>query len=220
MFGIDMGVSGDQYAQHGALESSAGFATNLGEEDLTASNKFMQDILSGDASKVTSVLSPQISAAKTSAQQNTKTMAENGTRGGGTGAATAKANDTAHSDITNVIAELTKGAASSLSSTGSGLLSAGMAGNQVGYDQASAIQKQKLAKFNDIVNSTAAVAAAPFTGGASLTGLTSNGGSGMGGGFSMPGGGGGGGSAWTPQASDFIQNMGEGGGNAGLMFDL
>ncbi len=220
MFGIDMGVSGDQSAQHGSLEQSSGFATGLGENDLTASSKFMQGILSGDSSKITSLLAPQIGALKTSAQQTAKTTAENGTRSGGTAATAAAANDKVHSDITNLVAGITGNAASTLGSEGSNLLSTGMAGTQAGFDQATKLQQQKLAKFNDIVNSTAAVAAAPFTGGASLTGLTSNGGSGMGGGFSMPGGGGGGGSAWTPQASDLIQNMGEGGGNAGLVFDL
>jgi len=165
MFGIGIGPTGDELAQHGSLESSAGFATNLGEKDLTASSDFMRGILSGDASKVTSLLSPQISAVKTSAQQNTKTMAENGTRGGGTGAATAKANDTAHSDIVNLIASITGTAASSLGSTGSGLLSAGMAGNEAGFNQAGDIHAEKMAQFNDLMSgigkTAGAIAAMP-----------------------------------------------------------
>ena len=155
-----MGVSGDQYAQHGALEQSSGFATGLGEGDLTASSKFMQGILSGDASKITSVLSPLISSAKTSAQQTQKTNTEMGTRSGGTTASNIAATDKGHSDITSAIAGLTGTAATTLGTEGAGLLSAGMAGDQVGFDQAGAIQKQKLAKFNDIISSIAATAGA------------------------------------------------------------
>ena len=154
-----MGVSGDQYAQHGALEQSSGFATGLGEGDLTASSKFMQGILSGDATKISSVLSPLISSAKTSAQQTQKTGTEMGTRSGGTTASNIASTDKVHSDITSAIAGLTGTAATTLGSEGAGLLSAGMAGDQVGFDQAGAIQKQKLAKFNDIISSIASTIA-------------------------------------------------------------
>ncbi len=183
-----MGVSADQYAQHGALENAGGFATNLGEKDLTASSDFMNAVLSGDATKQAQVLAPEISAAKTSAAQDRKTGAEFGTRSGGTTAANNAATDKVHSDITDLLGKLTGGAASSLGSMGGSLLNTGINAAETGFDQAGAIQKQKLAKFNDIISSSAAVAAAPFTGGASLGGLTSGGGTG-GTPFSMPGGG-------------------------------
>lgn len=202
-------MSGDQYAQHGALESASGFATGEGEGDISASDAFMKAILSGDPTKVAQVLAPQISAQNKTVQQDQKTGAMNGNRAGGTNANSASAVDKAHSDRTNATAGAASGAAGALGSEGSGLLGEGMSGNDVGFQQAGAIQQQKLAKFNDIMNSTAAVAAAPFTGGASLTGLTSNGGKGMSGGFSMPGGGGAAPeAAQNPDIANWLSNNG------------
>jgi hypothetical protein len=156
-----MGVSPAQYGQYGQLTQASGFATNLGEGDLSASSAFMRGILSGDSTKISQVLSPQINAVKTSANQDTKTNTEMGSRSGGTAASNNAAIDKAHSDIANMVATLTGGAASSLAGTGSGLLSAGMSGSQVGFQEASEIQQQKLAKFNDIISSIqAAIAAA------------------------------------------------------------
>jgi hypothetical protein len=158
-FGIDMGVSDQQKSNYGNLTNASGFATNLGEKDLGASSKFMTDILSGDVGKITQALAPQIGAAKSSAQQQNKQNAEFGTRSGGTAASTAATNDKVHSDITKLIGQLTGGAASSLGSQGSGLLNTGIAGDKEGYDLAHQMQQQKEAKFNDIISSSAQVAA-------------------------------------------------------------
>ena len=165
MFGIDMGVSGDQKQQYADLTSAGGFATGEGEGDISASDKFFKDILSGDSTKTAQALAPQIGAAKTSAQQQTATDAQFGNRGGGTNASSAAANDRVHSDITGLVGETTGKAASTLGSEGSGLLSTGIGAATTGFDEASKMQKQKEAKFNDIINSSVAVAAAPFTGG-------------------------------------------------------
>jgi hypothetical protein len=119
----------------------------------------MQDVLSGDVGKITQALAPQIGAAKSSAQQQNKQTAEFGTRSGGTAATTAATNDKVHSDITNLIGQLTGGAASSLSSVGDSLLGKGMKGDEVGYDIAKDMQEQKEAKFNDIISNSAQVAA-------------------------------------------------------------
>jgi hypothetical protein len=175
MFGIDMGVSGDQKQQYADLTSAGGFATGEGEGDISASDKFLKDILGGDSTKTAQALAPQIGAAKTSAQQNAKTAAEFGNRGGGTNASSAAEGDRLHSDITGLVGETTGKAASTLGSEGSGLLSTGIGAATTGFDEASTMQQQKAAKFNDIINSSVAVAAAPFTGGASLTGLAGGG---------------------------------------------
>lgn len=153
MFGIDMGPSSGEKSQYGALTSASGFATGVGESDLDASSKFMQGILSGDSSKISAVLAPQISAAKKSAEETNKTTAEMGTRSGGTGASTAATNDKVHSDITNAVAGLTGNAATSLSTTGSGLLSAGMAGDEAGFAESKTMQDQNAAKWTDIIQS-------------------------------------------------------------------
>jgi hypothetical protein len=193
IFGIGMGSSPAENSQYGSLTSASGFATQLGEGDLSSSSAFMQSILSGDPSRISSVLAPTFSALKTSVQQDQKTGAMSGNRAGGTNAATAASADKAHSDITNATANLTGNAASSLASEGSGLLSTGISGDEAGFSEANTLQQQRLAKINDIINSSIAVAAAPFTGGASLAGLNSGGGGGKGlsGGFSLPSFGGG-----------------------------
>lgn len=118
----------------------------------------MQAITSGDASKITQVLAPQISAAKTSAQQNTKTASEFGTRSGGTAAETAATADRTHSDITDMIAKLTGSSLNSEASVGSSLLSTGLSGDQAAFGDATAMQKQRAAQLDDIIKSSASVA--------------------------------------------------------------
>jgi hypothetical protein len=163
-FGIDMGPSAGEQSQYGSLTSSSGFATGEGEGDITASDAFMRALLSGDPTKISQVLAPQISAAKTSAAQNTKTQTQFGGRTGGTAARNAATNDTLHSDITNLIGSTTAGAASSLGSEGTGLLGEGMSGEEAGFGEADKMQQQRAAKWNDLFNSvgSAAEGAATF----------------------------------------------------------
>jgi hypothetical protein len=153
-----MGADSNEKKDYGSLESSSGFATDLGEKDSTASSTFMRGILSGDASKITQLLAPQISAAKTSAQQTNKTTAEMGTRSGGTAASASATNDKVHSDITSMIASLTGGAATSLGSQGAGLLSAGMEGSQAAFGDAKTMRDQTAAKWDDLIKSIASTA--------------------------------------------------------------
>jgi hypothetical protein len=194
----------------------------MGEGDIAASSNFMNEILSGDPTKVSQVLAPQISALKTSTQQDQKTRSMNGDRSGGTAAANAASTDKVHSDIANLVAQLTGSSASSLGSMGTSLLGAGMAGDQAAFGEASTLQKQKEAQLNDIFKSAASVAAAPFTGGASLTNLAPGGATTPSGGFRNPFGGGSlpGGMDSTDfsnlLADGTIANVGAGGGNAGL----
>lgn len=100
----------------------AGYASSVGQQNTTAGSNFFQGLLSSDATKTSQVLAPQISAAKTSLQQDQKTAAQNGTRSGGTAASNNAAKDKIHSDITNLTGSLTGGAASTLLSSGSSLL--------------------------------------------------------------------------------------------------
>ncbi len=198
MFGIGVGPSGQEETQYGNLTSASGFATGQGEGDISASDQFMRAILSGDATKTSQALAPQIGAAKKSAQQDIATRTQMGSRSGGNAAANASTGDKVHSDITSMIGQLTGGAASELGSRGSSLLGMGMSGDQAAFGEAKTLQAQNLAKINDIISSIASVAAAPFTGGASLTDLVP----GSSGGFHMPGGGGAGGGFSAPQLSN------------------
>jgi hypothetical protein len=102
-----------QYGQAGASE------LGQGQKNQNQAGNFFSSILSGDSSKVSQALSPQISAAKTSAQQQNATNAQFGTRSGGTAASTAATSDKVHSDITNLIGSLTNSSASNLASLGS-----------------------------------------------------------------------------------------------------
>lgn len=154
-----MGPSAQENQNYGDLSNATGFATNLGEKDLQKSSDFMGSILSGDPTKIATVLAPQIGTATTSANQQNKTLAEFGNRGGGTAATTAATNDKLHASITDMIASMTGTAASSLGSQGSGLLNSGMSGYQNLFADANTLQKQRAAKINDIFSSSAAVAA-------------------------------------------------------------
>jgi hypothetical protein len=109
----------------GKMGQIGGFATDTGEKNVTAGSDFMRALTSGDASKISQTLAPDISAAKTSNQQNQKTATEMGTRSGGTAASNAASSDKLHSDITNLTGSLTGNAASSLLSSGSTLLNQG-----------------------------------------------------------------------------------------------
>lgn len=115
------------------------FSTGLGESNTTAGSKYFNSLLSGDASKTAQTLAPEISSLKTSTNQDQKTAAQNGTRSGGTAASNAASKDKVHSDITNLTGNLTSGAASTLLSSGSGLL--GAATGEYGQ-QADLSQKQ------------------------------------------------------------------------------
>ncbi len=107
---------------------AADFATGMGEKNLTTSSNFFNSILSGDSSKQSQALAPEIGAAKTSANQETKKNAQFGSRSGGTAASSAASTDKVHSDITGMIGDLTGKAASNLQSSGSSELSTGLQG--------------------------------------------------------------------------------------------
>jgi hypothetical protein len=126
-------------ADIGNIGGIANFSTGQGESDINAGTSLLKGIVSGDAGKISQVLAPQISAAKKSAQENMKSTAEFGTRSGGTAASNAATSDKVHAEITNLIGNLTGNAASSLLSTGSGLLGTGLQGYS---DQINASQIQ------------------------------------------------------------------------------
>src|ERR1700678_2882806 len=91
-----------------------GQQTGQGQSNENAASGFWNSILSGNASTQAQALSPEISAATTSAQQQNKTNALFGNRSGGNTASAASTNDRVHSDITNLIGSLTNSSASSL----------------------------------------------------------------------------------------------------------
>src|ERR1019366_8974321 len=161
-FGIDMAPSGQENSQYGALNSSSGFATNLGEADLSSASTFMQAIVSGDSAKISKVLAPQISGIQKRAQEQKQTTSQFGNRSGGTNASMQTVDDSAKSDVNKMISDLTSSSVSGLASTGSGLLSAGMSGNEALFGEGKAMQDQKAAKWNDLFKSIASVSTSVF----------------------------------------------------------
>jgi hypothetical protein len=97
-----------------------------GQKNENTASSFWNSVLSGDASTTSKALAPQISSAKTRANQDIKTSSLFGTRSGGTAAHNAASTDSLHSDITNLIGSLTNSSASSLASLGSNQMSTGL----------------------------------------------------------------------------------------------
>jgi len=127
----------------GSTQALGGWATGQGQGDITAGDAFSKAILSGDATRTAQALAPAISSDKVSTAQDTKTNALFGGRSGGTAARNASAGDKVHSDITNLIGNLTGGAASSLLSSGSSLLNTGLAATTTSAD----LSQQRMANW-------------------------------------------------------------------------
>jgi hypothetical protein len=126
----------------------AAFDTGEGQSDISAGDAFLKSILSGDATKQAQALAPQISAAKTSQQQDQKTLAQDGTRSGGTAASSNAAADTTRANLTKLIGQLTGQAATALPSIGTNLTAQGTAATT---DQAALAQQRMQNWLNSIL---------------------------------------------------------------------
>jgi len=102
-----------------------GFATGLGEKNLSQASNFWSSILSGDQSKTSKVLAPQINNIQQGSQQQKQGLAQFGSRSGGTNASAQQIGDKSRASINNMVSGLMSSSASSLGSSGSGLLSQG-----------------------------------------------------------------------------------------------
>ena len=128
-----------------------------GQSDTNQAGNFFSSILSGDSSKISRALAPEISAAKTSNAQDQKTNTEFGTRSGGTTASNAAATDKLHSYITNLIGSLTGSSASNLASLGTSLTGQGL--GALGQEQG-AVDQQMANWQNSILGKGVTTAAA------------------------------------------------------------
>ena len=124
-----------QYGQLG------GSLTGSGQTNVNKASDFYSSILSGDASKQSQALAPEISAAKTSNQQTQKSNAEMGTRSGGTAASNNASSDKLHSDITKLIGSLTGKSADALGSLGTSELSQGL--GALGQEQGATAERMQ-----------------------------------------------------------------------------
>ena len=159
-FGIGAGPTSEEKSQYRDLAGAAKFATGQGEGDILSADNFWKAILSGDPSKISTVLGPLTSGINKRAQQQKKTAAEFGTRNGGTAAAQQEAGDQVRSEYDTIISGLTGQAASALGASGSSLLAAGVSAHEGAFSEANTIQQQHAAQLNDIFKSITSIAAA------------------------------------------------------------
>lgn len=164
-FGIGEGPSGEEKGQYGALAGIANFATGTGEKDISSASDFWHSILSGDPTKISQVLGPQISSINKQGQERKKTTAEFGNRGGGTNAFMQMADTDTRTGVNDLIGSLTGSAASNLGNLGSNLLSTGVGAHEGAFDMSKIIHDQNLARWNDIFKSVADVAGPLLMGG-------------------------------------------------------
>ena len=106
------------------FQSIGGFATNLGEKSLSDSAKFSSDILSGDPSKITKALGPEIKTIQDQTQQNKNQTAQFGNRSGGNNAKIQTSGDTARASVNDLVSSLLGKSADTLANIGSSFLSA------------------------------------------------------------------------------------------------
>jgi hypothetical protein len=116
-----------------------GFATGMGEKNLTQASNFYSSLLSGDPSKQAQTLAPEISAQQQQGQQAKNAAAQFGSRSGGTAASMQSIDAQGRGSINNMIASLLGSSAGALSSQGQGLLSQGTGAYQA---QQAASQQQ------------------------------------------------------------------------------
>lgn len=166
IFGL---LSGDPAAeQEKQLQGLSGWQTPQGEKLTGAASDFDMAILSGDPTKISQVLSPEISAISSGANQQRLQAAEFGGRTGGTAAQMQQVDDNARANIFNLIGGLQQGAASGAANLGTNLMSqaSGNINDVAGLKTAQ--QQRESADIGGIAQGVAAIAAAPFTGGASM----------------------------------------------------
>lgn len=109
----------------GQSSSLASFLNTTGTSDVAASSNFEKGLLSGDWSKINTLLAPQISAIQRRSQQQKQQLGQFGGRSGGTTAAIYKSGDDVNAAVNDMVSGLTGSAATSLGSEGAGLIGEG-----------------------------------------------------------------------------------------------
>lgn len=126
------------------------FGTTTGQGAITDANKYYSDILSGDPSKIAESIAPEIKAGADQTQQEKQSLAQFGTRSGGTAAASAGADAANRSNIISLIGRLQQGAASGETGIGENQSGLGLVANG---QQAQLSQQQLQNYINSIIGS-------------------------------------------------------------------
>jgi hypothetical protein len=160
MFGIGMGASNQEKQAYGNLNNLAGFDSSHGQGDISLGEDWMRGILSGDPSKISKILGPQIAGIKNRSQQSLQTASQFGDRSGGTNAGLQMTGDNIDSQINGMIDSLTQGAVGGITSLGANLVGQGAQNYGQVFNEANTMQQQEQARWNDIFNSISGVVGA------------------------------------------------------------
>jgi hypothetical protein len=101
-----------------AFEQQAGFATGVGQGDVTAASKWYNDILSGDPTKMAEAVAPETSAIQGEAQQAKNQTAQFAPRSGGTASAMAGLDANTRAQIIKLLGGLQSTSAGALGNLG------------------------------------------------------------------------------------------------------
>ena len=145
------------------------YQTGVGEGLTTAGAGFNEDILSGDPTKISQALAPEISAGQGQVEQQRLQDANFGSRSGGTAASTAAAEGANRGNIINLVGGLQKSTAESSLTHGGNLMSeaSGNIGNEA--QLAEQRRQQQVGDVNGIASSVASIATGLPMGGAATT---------------------------------------------------
>lgn len=146
----------------------AGYATGAGEGATSAGLNWMKDILSGDPTKTSQALTPEISAQQGQISQAAKQGAEFGTRSGGTASANASAQAQGRGNIINLVGGLQSGTAGNLAQTGQNLLTTGLGA----LNQQAEMSQQRMQNWSDSILGLGVTKTAGFGVGAGLSALS------------------------------------------------
>lgn len=101
------------------------FLSNTGTKDIATSSNFMNQLLSGNSSQVSTLLAPQIGGIQKRNQQTKEQLGQFGGRSGGTTGAMLASDDDVHAQINDMVAKLTGAAVTNLGTEGSNLVAQG-----------------------------------------------------------------------------------------------
>lgn len=125
----------------------SGFASGVGQNNTTQGSNFFSSLLSGDPTKIGTALAPAISAGQQGAQQQKNSTAQFGNRSGGTNASMQAIDAATRGNITNLVGGAQTGAASTLLSSGSGLLGTALSG----YNQQAGLSQQQMQNWQQSI---------------------------------------------------------------------
>jgi len=135
--GIGMGINPTLKAGIKQAGQTSTFANTKGQGLTGQAGDFYSTLLGGDPRAMSKLLAPQIGTMQKQGQQQKQTMAQFGTRSGGTTAAGQSIDDSTRANISNMISSLTGTAAGGAQQMGQNLIDTGLKalGQQVDYSQ-------------------------------------------------------------------------------------